>query len=71
MVRTGLRRRAAVDFDTHPPEQLVYVESSPRHVRVLLGDTVVADSDAVLLLHPPERTPTHLFRGCTSDRAAS
>jgi uncharacterized protein (DUF427 family) len=30
-------------------------------VRVLLGDQLVADSDDVLLLHPPHRTPTYLF----------
>ncbi len=30
-------------------------------MRVLLGEQLVADSDQVLLLHPPHRTPTYLF----------
>ncbi len=49
------------NFDPQPPEHVLYVESSPRHVRVLLGEQLVADSDQVLLLHPPHRTPTYLF----------
>jgi len=44
-----------------PADPVLYVESCPRHVRVLLGDQVAADSAEVLLLHPPERTPTYLF----------
>jgi uncharacterized protein (DUF427 family) len=39
----------------------LYVEDVPRRVRVLLGGHVVADSEDVRLLHPPERTPTYLF----------
>ncbi len=49
------------NFDPQPPEHVLYAESCPRHVRVLLGEQLVADSDQVLLLHPPQRTPTYLF----------
>ncbi|WP_164701445.1 DUF427 domain-containing protein [Modestobacter sp. KNN46-3] len=49
------------NFDPHAPEQVLYLESSPRRVRVILGGTAVADSTDVHLLHPPGRTPTYLF----------
>ena len=49
------------NFDPQPPEHVLYLESTPRRVRVLLGGELVADSDGVRLLHPPGRTPTYLF----------
>ena len=49
------------NFDPHPPEHVLYLERTPRRVRVLLGGEPVADSDDVRLLHPPGRTPTYLF----------
>ncbi len=49
------------NFDSQPAEHVLYVESCPRHVRVLLGEQLVADSHQVLLLHPPQRTPTYLL----------
>ncbi len=49
------------NFDPHAPDQVLYLESSPRRVRVVLGGTTVADSTDVRLLHPPGRTPTYLF----------
>lgn len=49
------------NFDPHAPDEVLYVESSPRRVRVVLAGQTVAESDEVLLLHPPGRTPTYLF----------
>jgi uncharacterized protein (DUF427 family) len=39
----------------------MYLERSPRRVRIVLGGETVADSTDVHLLHPPGRTPTYLF----------
>ena len=49
------------NFDPRAPEHVLYLESCPRRVRVILGGTAVADSTEVRLLHPPGRTPTYLF----------
>jgi uncharacterized protein (DUF427 family) len=49
------------NFDPRAPAQVLYLERSPRRVRVVLGGVTVADSNEVLLLHPPGRTPTYLF----------
>ncbi len=51
----------AFNFDPDAPEHVLYLESTPRRVRVVLGGETVADSTQVRLLHPPERTPTYLF----------
>jgi uncharacterized protein (DUF427 family) len=57
----GSRPAGSFNFDPHAPEHVLYVEGTPRRVRVLLGGETVADSLDVRLLHPPERTPTYLF----------
>lgn len=57
----GATPAGSFNFDPHPPEHVLYVEHTPRRVRVLLGGETVADSTEVLLLHPPGRTPTYLF----------
>ncbi len=57
----GATPAGSFNFDPRAPEHVLYVEGCPRRVRVLLGGQVVADSTDVLLLHPPERTPTYLF----------
>jgi uncharacterized protein (DUF427 family) len=49
------------NFDPRAPEHVLYLERSPRRVRVLLNGTTLADSNDVRLLHPPDRTPTYLF----------
>ncbi len=49
------------NFDPQAPEHVLYVERTPRRVRVFLHGDAVADSDDVRLLHPPGRTPTYLF----------
>ena len=57
----GTTPAGAFNFDPHAPDHVLYVERSPRRVRVTLADEVVADSMDVRLLHPPGRTPTYLF----------
>jgi uncharacterized protein (DUF427 family) len=57
----GQRPAGRFNFDPHAPDHVLYLERSPRRVRVLLGEATVADSDEIRLLHPPGRTPTYLF----------
>ena len=57
----GERPAGAFNFDPHAPAHVLYVQRTPRRVRVLLGGETVADSEHVRLLHPPRRTPTYLF----------
>ncbi len=57
----GAQAAGSFNFDPKAPEHVLYVERSPRRVRVLLARETVADSDEVRLLHPPGRTPTYLF----------
>jgi uncharacterized protein (DUF427 family) len=57
----GERPAGAFNFEPHAPEHVLYLETTPRRVRVLLHGEPVADSEEVRLLHPPGRTPTYLF----------
>ncbi len=57
----GERPAGTLNFDPKAPEHVLYLESCPRRVRVVLGETTVAESTDVRLLHPPGRTPTYLF----------
>ena len=57
----GERPAGTFNFDPRAPEHVLYLESCPRRVRVVLAGQSVADSTAVQLLHPPGRTPTYLF----------
>ena len=58
----GERPAGTFNFDPKAPEHVLYLESCPRRVRVVLAGQSVADSTDVRLLHPPGRTPTYLFR---------
>jgi len=57
----GAMPGGSFNFDPGAPAHVLYLERSPRRVRVMLGGLLVADSTDVRLLHPPERTPTYLF----------
>ena len=57
----GERPAGTFNFDPKAPEHVLYLESCPRRVRVVLAGQSVADSTDVRLLHPPGRTPTYLF----------
>ena len=58
----GEQPAGSFNFDPRAPEEVLYVERSARRVRVLLAGETIADSDEVLLLHPPGRTPTYVFQ---------
>ncbi|MDP5182620.1 DUF427 domain-containing protein [Blastococcus sp. BMG 814] len=49
------------NFDPAPPEHVLYLEPSPRRVRVRLGEETVANSTGVRLLHLSGQTPIYLF----------
>ena len=49
------------NFDPQAPDEVLYTERSVRRVRVVLGGETVAESNEVLVLYPPGRTPTYLF----------
>lgn len=57
----GTAPAGSFNFDPHAPEHVLYVERSPRRVRVIFAGETIADSSDVRLLHPPGRTPTYLF----------
>ncbi len=57
----GEHPAGSFNFDPNPPEHVLYLESTPRRVRVVLAGATVADSTQVRVLHPPGRTPTYLF----------
>ena len=57
----GERPAGTFNFDPKAPEHVLYLESCPRRVRVVLAGQSVADSTDAWLLHPPGRTPTYLF----------
>lgn len=58
----GDRPAGTFNVEADLPEHVLYLERTPRRVRVLLHGDLVADSEQVRLLHPPGRTPTYLFR---------
>ncbi len=57
----GEQPAGSFNFDPRAPEHVLYAERSPRRVRVVLAGETIADSNDVVLLHPPRRTPTYLF----------
>ncbi len=57
----GSQPSGRFNFDPQPPEHVLYVEPSPRRVRVLLGGETIADSTRAQLLQPPGKTPIYLF----------
>ncbi len=57
----GAHPAGSFNFDPRAPEHVLYLERSPRRVRVVFGGETIADSSDVCLLHPPGRTPTYLF----------
>ncbi len=53
--------RPAGHFNFAPPDHVVYVESFPRRVRAVSGDTTVVESDRVLLVHEGGQLPRWAF----------
>lgn len=48
-------------FNFEPPPHVVYVERFPRRVRAEVGEQVVVDSDAVVLVHEHGKLPHYAF----------
>ena len=68
--RGPLGSRPAGHFSGPVPTGISYVEPFGRRVRGLVGDHVVIDSEAVLLVHRPDQPPTFAFpRGDVADVA--
>ncbi len=64
MTGTGpLGRQPAGHFDFEPPEPgwAVYLEPSPKRVRVEVGGEVIADSRRVMMLHESGQQPIYYF----------
>jgi len=64
MTGTGplsLHPAGAFNFEAPPPGRALYLEPSPKRVRVLVADEVVADSRQVMLLHESGSQPVYYF----------
>jgi uncharacterized protein (DUF427 family) len=51
----------AFNFEPPPPGSVLYLEPSPKRVRVVLGGEVVADSRSAMLLHESGHQPVYYF----------
>jgi len=49
------------NFEPPPPGSVLYLEPSPKRVRVILGGEVIADSQAAMLLHESGHQPVYYF----------
>lgn len=49
------------NFDPPPPGRALYLEPSPKRVRVILAGETIADSTHVMLLHESGAQPTYYF----------
>jgi uncharacterized protein (DUF427 family) len=49
------------NFEPPPPGEALYVEPSPKRVRVVLGGVTVADSRAVVMVHESGHQPVYYF----------
>jgi uncharacterized protein (DUF427 family) len=57
----GLHPAGHFNFEPPPPGRALYLEPSPKRVRVIVGDEVVADSRCVMLLHESGSQPVYYF----------
>jgi uncharacterized protein (DUF427 family) len=57
----GLHPAGQFNFDPPPPGRAIYVEPSPKRVRVVVADEVVADSRSTMLLHESGNQPVYYF----------
>jgi uncharacterized protein (DUF427 family) len=57
----GKRPAGAFNFQPPPPGQAVYMEPTPKRVRVEVGGEVIADSRHAFLLHESGLQPTYYF----------
>ena len=57
----GLHPAGRFNFEPPPPGRVIYLEPSPKSVRVVVADEVVADSRRVMLLHESGNQPVYYF----------
>jgi uncharacterized protein (DUF427 family) len=57
----GLHPAGQFNFEPPPPGRAIYVEPSPKRVRVMVADEVVADSRRTILLHESGSQPVYYF----------
>ena len=57
----GLHPAGQFNFEPPAPGRAIYVEPSPKRVRVMVGDEVVADSRRTILLHESGSQPVYYF----------
>jgi uncharacterized protein (DUF427 family) len=57
----GLHPAGQFNFELPPPGRAIYVEPSPKRVRVVVADEVVADSRRTMLLHESGSQPVYYF----------
>jgi uncharacterized protein (DUF427 family) len=57
----GRKPAGTFNFEGPPPGQALYVEPTPKRIRVVVGDEVVADSRRAMLLHESGHQPIYYF----------
>ena len=57
----GLAAAGAWNFEPPPPGQALYLDPSPKRVRVVVGGATIADSRAAFLLHESGHQPVYYF----------
>lgn len=57
----GLHPAGEFNFEPPPPGRALYLEPTPKRVRVVVGDEVIADSRRAMLLHESGSQPVYYF----------
>ncbi len=57
----GRESAGQFNFDTPPPGKALYLEPTPKRIRVVVGGRVIADSRRALLLHESGHQPVYYF----------
>jgi uncharacterized protein (DUF427 family) len=57
----GKKPAGTFNFEPPPPGRALYLEPTPKRIRVVVGDEVVADSRAVMMLHESGHQPIYYF----------
>jgi uncharacterized protein (DUF427 family) len=57
----GLHAAGKFNFEPPPPGRALYLEPTPKRIRVLVGDEVVVDSTGAMILHEGGNQPVYYF----------
>ncbi len=57
----GKQKRGSFNFESEPPDRVLFFEPFPRKVRAVINGKTVAESTNVKLLHETEHTPVYYF----------